>query len=470
MKLLIKATLLFVTGIPWLLWAQSRPAASSPRQALAALRGQARDAYTNKDYPKLRDLLLQQNRLLNGSPRVVYNLACAAALSGNKEEALRWLGVYTRMGQIADLQKEADLATLAGDPRFTDLLKTMERNKLPISHSTAPFKISDPELLTEDLAYDASTRSFYVSSVLTKKIIRINAKGEESDFAKGLPWPPVAVSVDSRRKVLWATTVAIEHFADVSEKDWGKSELRKFDLKTGRELARFAVDDGKQNHALGDMAVTSEGDVIVSDGESGGVYMLRDRATALEKLSEEFISPQTPAIHPDGRHVFIPDYARGIALLDLRTRAVRWLQHPEDVMLNGIDGLYFHDGTLLAVQNGSDPERVVRIQLSPSLDSVTSLEVIESNTPTLGDPTHGVIVDNDFYFIANSGWSELDDNGHLKPGKKLTNALVMRFALKKAALSYVECLRLHPSTGYQRNAKRFLTEGSSLLPDAAPKP
>ena len=64
------------------------------------------------------------------------------------------------------------------------------------------------------------------------------------------------------------------------------------------------------------------------------------------------------------------------------------------------------------------------------LNSGKGPKVIESNTPTLGDPTHGVVVGDIFYYIANSGWSELDDHGDLKPGAKLTAARIMQFKLR----------------------------------------
>ena len=53
--------------------------------------------------------------------------------------------------------------------------------------------------------------------------------------------------------------------------------------------------------------------------------------------------------------------------------------------------------------------------------------IIERATPTLGDPTHGFFIGNDFYYIAYSGWSELDDHGDVKAGSKLTSAHIMRF-------------------------------------------
>jgi hypothetical protein len=161
------------------------------------------------------------------------------------------------------------------------------------------------------------------------------------------------------------------------------------------------------------------------------VYRLRDGTLQLLN-GTEFISPQTAAMLPDGKHVFVPDYLRGIGILDLDTGAVRWItdERPGRTALNGVDGLYVRGKSLFLVQNGTSPERVVRLGLDSTLRQVVSSEIIERATPTLGDPTHGVLVDDRFYYIANSGWSELDDHGDLKPGSKLTPARVMRFQVR----------------------------------------
>ena len=151
------------------------------------------------------------------------------------------------------------------------------------------------------------------------------------------------------------------------------------------------------------------------------------KGTVLERLDDgDFISPQTPALHRDGKHIFVPDYLRGIGALEISTKQVRWLSMEKGFALNGIDGLYFDRGTLIAVQNGTSPERVVAFDLDPSLTRITSETIIERSTDTLGDPTHGVIIDDDFYYIANSGWDVIDDHGNMRPGAKPTEARLMR--------------------------------------------
>jgi hypothetical protein len=72
---------------------------------------------------------------------------------------------------------------------------------------------------------------------------------------------------------------------------------------------------------------------------------------------------------------------------------------------------------------------VIRFELDPSLSRVASESIIERGTPTLGDPTHGVVVDGWFYYIANSGWDTMDEHGAAREGKTMSGAVIMRVDL-----------------------------------------
>jgi hypothetical protein len=55
------------------------------------------------------------------------------------------------------------------------------------------------------------------------------------------------------------------------------------------------------------------------------------------------------------------------------------------------------------------------LRLANRLDRVVSWQVLLARTAGLGDPTHGCLRDHDFYFIANSGWDQFQDNGEREP-------------------------------------------------------
>jgi hypothetical protein len=249
--------------------------------------------------------------------------------------------------------------------------------------------------------------------------------GQTKLFA-GAPdqWPMMALKIDSRRRILWATEVALDGFAAAAKADWGRSAILEYDLRSGRLLRRI---EGPPQAALGDMALASNGDPIVSDGEHGGVYRVNGSTQSTERIDAgDFVSPQTPAVLADGKHILVPDYVRGLGLLDLTSKHVDWIPMEGKHALSGIDGLYALGSTLIATQNGTTPERVVRFALTASMTGVLSESTIERATPTLGDPTHGVVVGDYFYYIANSGWNLLDEHGNLLEGKRLPVSSVMR--------------------------------------------
>jgi len=237
----------------------------------------------------------------------------------------------------------------------------------------------------------------------------------------------MALKIDAARRVLWATEVALRGYSLTPDKDWGRSVILIFDLRSGSLLHRI---EGPPQAALGDMTLGLNGDAIVSDGEHGGVYRVNRETLGLERIDAgDFVSPQTPVVLSDGKHILVPDYVRGIGVLDLATKHVAWIPMQGKHDLSGIDGLYALGNTLIATQNGTYPERVVRFALDASNTRVLSESIVERATATLGDPTHGVIVDGDFYYIANSGWDSLDDHGVLKEGRTLSAPLIMRTKL-----------------------------------------
>jgi hypothetical protein len=273
-------------------------------------------------------------------------------------------------------------------------------------------------------------RRFYVTSVHRRKVLVIDSSGRAADFVapgRDSLWGMLAVAVDPRRRVLWVTTAAIRAAEGYQAADSGRSALLEYDLRSGRLRRRLELAAGTGAHALGDMTLSPGGTVYVSDGLSGAVYRVRPSGNAFETVVPAGVlrSPQTPALAPDGHRLFVADYGRGVAIIDLTTRYVSWVEHPMNLTLGGVDGLYLVGRDLIAVQNGTTPNRVLRLRLDPALRRVERAEVLEGGPPMIDDPTHGVVVGHALYFIANSGWSRVRDDGSLVHGTP-TDAPVVR--------------------------------------------
>jgi hypothetical protein len=393
----------------------------SAKQELAELRDALRQARDKSDWETYRSLAGEISKLLNGSTNGLREVARADLKLGRTAEAQR------DVQRILDMGQAIDALAVAPFDALPDIAKATAANRAPVSRASLAWEIEDAGLLPEDIDYDATRHRFFITSVLEKKIIVLDAAGKAKDFAAAPDgWPMFAIKVDAKRQRLWASEVGLENFSIAPKAAWGHSTLVCYDLNSSKLLFKI---EGPEGSALADMVLMRDGTPIVSDGAGGGIYRARDNKT-LERIDGgEFISPQTPALDAEEKYLFVPDYLRGIGVMDLSTRQVRWLPTDYKFALDGIDGLYLRRNTLLAVQNGSSPERVVAFNLDAAHQKVISQNLFESATPRLGDPTHGVIVGSDFYYIANSGWDTLDEHGERKSDAKATPARIMRVSL-----------------------------------------
>ena len=416
-----------VTISPAALFAQT-PQAPAAIDQFAQLQGELRRTHESGDAAAYLTASQSMYSFLNGSPQALLQLMSAETFAGKPDKALHSFAQFVAMGQGSDeVLKAKSFDPLRGLPGYQSIHADMAANTAAKTNAEEVFQLQGAAKIPEDIDYDPQTKQFYISTVLGKQILQVNTSGGTKLFANAPDqWPMMALKVDSRRHSLWSTEVALDGFAAVAKQDWGRSAILEYDLRSGKLLHRI---DGPPKAALGDMALAANGDPIVSDGEHGGVYRVDRNTQSVARIDAgDFVSPQTPAVLADGKHILVPDYVRGIALLDLNTKHVDWLPMDGEHALSGIDGLYALGNTLIATQNGTSPERVVQF-LTAAKTGVLSESIIERATPTLGDPTHGVVVGDYFYYIANSGWDSLDEHGVIKAGKTLSAPIIMRTKL-----------------------------------------
>ena len=160
---------------------------------------------------------------------------------------------------------------------------------------------------------------------------------------------------------------------------------------------------------LGDFVAGSDGTIYVSDSTAPVIWRLAPGAASLEKWLEtgEFVSLQGVAISADGRQLHAADYANGLWQVDLATRTPRLLAAPAHTTLFGIDGLYSVPGGLIAVQNGINPQRVIRIDLAAD-GTPSAVRVLGAGHPAMSDLALGQVGAGHFDFIGNAGWSEFE--------------------------------------------------------------
>jgi hypothetical protein len=384
-----------------------------------------------RDYPECRRQLSRMSELLDGRADIVYRLAKVEMAAGNPDAALELLSLFSKSGlTFVAPEKDADFAPLHERPEWAEVVSRIAEARKNMTASEPFVTLAQQDLVAEDIAYDPRSARFFVSSVRHGKIVAFGKDGAASDFlpeGRAGVWAVLALGVDARRRLLWASTASMPEFARYEKAQDGRSALLKISLDTGKILKRYDT-PSTQKHALGDLTVSRAGDVYVSDGY-GTVYLVDHQRDTLDVLvgPGTFRSPQTPALSPDQTRLFVADFTRGIGIVNLKTRAVALLPHPPEMSLGGIDGLYLSGRLLIAMQNGTTPRRVIRMELDAGLTRVVGWKILEANWEGLGDPTHGVVVGGDLYFIVNSGWDKLADDGSVKG--ELTSPAVRRMKL-----------------------------------------
>lgn len=275
--------------------------------------------------------------------------------------------------------------------------------------SQVAFRIADRELIPEGIAYDPHAKIFYVGSTYQRKIVGVDRKGVVRDFTgeaqEGL-LGVVGMKVDPRRRLLWA--ISSNAGAGMPGKGLGKdclgcSALFKYDLKTGRLIKKYLLDNKPKGHFLNDLTINSRGDVFITDSITGDIYLITPAKDELElfvNLGEKAF-PNGIDLSDDEKHLFVAANG-GVRVVSVSDKTTRTLTLPDLVSPFVIDGLYFYKGSLIAVQPFADGRKVVRYFLDKDASAVTKAEVIEPEHPLLMQPTTGVIVGKDFYYIANS--------------------------------------------------------------------
>lgn len=367
--------------------------------------------------------------ILNGHPNVRIVRARIGAHLGDTAAAYASLRDFVAMGLKRRIEADTDLVALRGTQSWNTVLERLSTNGSSIGAFTAAFTMPDSDFVAEDITWDPVGKRWLVSGIRRSVIVSVDQKGSQQVFVKGgdKGWGFLALAVDSARNTLWATAEAIPLAIGFDSTLAGRAAIFRYDLAKGTLLQRYDL-PRSERHGAGDIAVAENGDLFIADTGDGALLVIRKGGSIQTLIPKgELMSPQGPAIAPDGKHIYLADYARGIARIDRSSGKIEWMKHPRDAALNGIDGLSVLNATMLiGVQNGTNPNRVVRITLDHTGTAITKVESIAQNEDSIKEPTHGVFVGRDYYFIANGGYGAFGDDGKLRAGERAIAPVIAR--------------------------------------------
>jgi hypothetical protein len=385
-------------------------------------------AYEAKDYKTFLKITETLDSLRPLHPTYTYNLASANALNGNPEEALIALRTLVLMNNTADFESDSDFASLQNDGGFEAIIALKKNQNNVIATSKPVVALSEKELHPEGVSYLPKSNLWLASSIRKRKIVSFDIKtGACKDWLKDNDLLSVlAMKADMNEQFLWVATAAFPEMENYNKSLEGKAEVLKVDLKTKQIVKRFTVDG---NHVFGDLILTKNGIVYVSDSGKPMVYKIE------KEVISEFISFENDGYNMQGMafndtqdRLFIADYLKGIAVIDIRTKSKTWLAFPEYASPKGIDGLVFYKNSLIGIQNGVKPIRVTQFRLNEKQNEISDFKTLDNNRPEFNEPALATIVGEKMYFFGNSPWAAYDQNGVLD-ATKVTNPVLFSYKL-----------------------------------------
>lgn len=383
-------------------------------------------AYQAQDYKSMRAAADRALVARPGFPGARFNLALAQVLDGDAAGSLATLQDLLRQQidfGVADMAEFSALHELPGWPGYVAGIEALHQ---PVGRAEVAWTHSAGDFIPEGIAVDPAGNGAWLGSIRFGTIRRV---GEDAGVtaSPGPQWSVYGMRLRADR--LWFVSAAVEQFAALDPADAGRTGLFSVAAEGGQVDTEVILPPGDAPKVLGDLEFGSDDTVYLADQVGGLLYRYELDARELSVLTKpgDLGSPQGMALAGDGRHLYVADYIGGLVRLDVSSGAVARMAADPATNLYGIDGMYRHGNSLIAIQNGIRPNRVVQLFLSDDGTAITHSRILAMNLPEFDEPNLGQVVGDDFYFIANSHWNRFDAEGKLPPD--LEGPIVLRINL-----------------------------------------
>ena len=336
-----------------------------------------------------------------GDPAVLYTFARAREDVGDAASTLSWLAELER-SDFDDALDPEDFRRSLRRPEVQAIARRLAARARVVTPSTVAMTLDLPGLMPEGHAHDARRDRFLLSSGRERKVIAVDRRGKATDLTRpgqdGL-LAVLGMKVDPQRDWVWVASTHAPFMAHPRPEEAGRSALHAFDLATGE--TRVVIPYTRTPSLLNDLDLAADGTVYATDSHAGAVVVVRDGELRDLLAPGSLEGPNGLALAPGGEALYVADF-RGLARVELGTGALTRLRAPAPARtLGGIDGLYFHDGALIGVQNLLGRGRVWRLPLSADGRELTGAQILETGRSDYGNPTTGTFADGAFYYLAN---------------------------------------------------------------------
>ena len=396
--------------------------------ATIGLQAQCKPASSSETGAEI-ERLSRAARLDPQNPLLLYNLAADYASKCDSAKTLELLQKVASLPGGLDPSAYRGFAPLRDEPKFKAIVAEIRQANSVKVQSTLAFAIKEPDLFPEGMAYARFNGRIYAGSV-KRKIVWTDHSGSVHDLAPpaedGLAYV-AGLHVDEQRKQLWAVSSKFGNAPELSNAVQG---LFQYNLISGKRLNTFRAPNASSGYLNDVTVVPSTGIAYTTNTAEGSVYRTNTKTNTLEQFlpSGSVAGANGIALSDDEKFLFVAgDF--GIFRVDVKTRKVVELSKPAAVIDASMDGLYFYWGSLVGIQNGIHPGRVMRFYLDSTSGSIARAEILETYNPEFENPTTGSLDGDWFLFMANPQLHKWTPGKPARSPAQLHDIHILRIAL-----------------------------------------
>jgi len=369
----------------------------------------------------------------NGDAKM--QLAATYAVQGKKSETYDLLLRTQKQGYGYDLTNDKRFDKVADTEVWKYVVDNLKANLKPFGQGSVAFTLPKGDYLFESLAWDGKQQKFLVGSAREGKIYHVDKAGKLEAFIKpdannGL-WSVYAMAVDAEHDLLYVASTASVYFKGFKQEDYGRAGVFKFRLSTGQFVDKYILQADGQPRTLSSVVINKDGRIFTADGIRNEIYKLDTDGLKILLKNPNLTSLRGLAASGDGKYLYFADYQLGLLGIDLNSGTGFDVKYnAEALALGGIDGLYWYEGALVAIENGMSPKRVMRLTLSDDGHAIVKVMALDAGNAAFTLPTYGTVANDSLYFIANSQKNEYGQYGLPNDEAKLQAVQIFKSDLR----------------------------------------
>jgi len=361
-----------------------------------------------------------------------WNAAVAAVGSDQPDRAWRHLNTLAEMGLVFPFWSSAHFADHLEKENWPALRSRMEANLAERGPDSVVFDLgAEPRFIEDVIELDGM---WLASSIHHRGLFRIDDGAWQPYLPAVMDWwsPMALVILDAW---LIVTHSALPQGKDTPAEALGRAGVVAIDWRGHSVADQARLDDGQ--HLLGE-AIVVDDRVWMTDSADGAILSWRPGGELQVELPAGSLpNPQGLVFDPRHRRMVVADYFLGLVWFDLDQRRVRPLTSERPLATVGVDGLYLRENTLIAIQNGIQPQRIVAWTLSDDGRQIINETVLAAARSDWIEPTLGLIKQDRLIFVAGAQWPNF--TAQHQPQGPYAPVLIKQLALPaKASVQILE--------------------------------